>query len=382
MIVLESTIDYKVRGFPYPDFPLLTWAKTDEALEIETGMLFVEGHEFLNYFLLNRGRVASKKTWSTYAHHMASFFTFCEDNSQNWKEIADDGENEMLLSVYRDVCIQDFKLSANSTNQYLRTIIKFYQYAVGRGWVAALPYKLESVGAISSKHAFLAHTVSGTNEAYSPDIMMTTTKTPIKFLQTEEIQTLLEAIKNPTLKLMVRLCLQAGIRKKELLLFPLNVIRKARPNEKKCSVYINRTKGEKERSIDIPARLMNDLWDYVNELRFQQQKASGVASNCLFLTTAGNTWYEGAGFNNALNKLNLPFKVNPHKLRHTYATHMLKGLQKHKSSKFEPVMYLQNRLGHSSIATTMQYLHLINDLLDDVSLEYQDSINAIDELEG
>jgi hypothetical protein len=30
----------------------------------------------------------------------------------------------------------------------------------------------------------------------------------------------------------------------------------------------------------------------------------------------------------------------------------------------------------------MRYLHVINDLLDDVSLEYQDSINAIDELEG
>jgi integrase/recombinase XerD len=53
----------------------------------------------------------------------------------------------MLLSVYRDVCIQDFKLSVNSTNQYLRTIIKFYQYAVGQGWVAALPYALESVRA-------------------------------------------------------------------------------------------------------------------------------------------------------------------------------------------------------------------------------------------
>lgn len=382
MIVLNSTVDYKVRGFSYPDFPLLTWTKTDEALEIEAGMLFEEGHEFLNYFLLKRGRVASKRTWDAYAQHMSSFFSFCEDNDQDWKEISDDGENEMLLSVYRDVCIQDFKLSVNSTNQYLRTIIKFYQYAVGQGWVAALPYALESVRASSNKHAFLAHAVSGTNEVYSPDIMMTTTKIPVKFLQTEEIQILLKAIKNPTLKLMVRLCLQTGIRKKELLFFPLNAIRKTRPNEKTCSVDINRTKGEKERSIDIPARLMDDLWVYVNELRFQQQEASGVVSNCLFLTTEGKERCEGASFNNELSKLNLPFKVNPHKLRHTYATHMLKGLQKSKSSKFEPLMYLQSRLGHSSITTTMRYLHVINDLLDDVSLEYQDSINAIDELEG
>jgi integrase/recombinase XerD len=181
---------------------------------------------------------------------------------------------------------------------------------------------------------------------------------------------------------MVRLCLQTGIRKKELLLFPLDAIRKTRPNEKTCGVDINRTKGEKERSIDIPARLMDDLWNYANELRFQQQKASGVDSNYLFLTTDGNERFEGASFNNELNKLNLPFKVSSHKLRHTYATHMLKGLQKHKSTKFEPLMYIQSRLGHSSIITTMRYLHVINDLLDDVSFEYQDSINAMTKLKG
>lgn len=382
MRVFNSTTDYKVRGFSYPDFPLLTWTKTDKEIEIEAGMLFEEGHEFLNYYLLKRGRVASKKTWNTYAHHMASFFSFCEDNKQNWKEISDDGEHEMLLSVFRDVCVEDFKLSTNSTNQYLRTIIKFYQYSVGQGWVTSLPYALESVKVSSRQRSFLTHAVSGTNEAYSPDIMMTTVKMPIKFLQTEEIDTLLKTIKNKTLKLMVRLCLTTGIRKKELLLFPLDAIRKTRPNENKCTVFINRTKGEKERSIDIPAKLMNELWGYVNELRFQQHKESGATSNYLFLTTEGKEWSDGDGFNKALNKLNLPFKVNPHKLRHTYATHMLKGLQKHKSTKFEPLMYLQSRMGHSSITTTMQYLHLVNDLLDDLSLEYQDTINAIDKSEG
>jgi hypothetical protein len=44
---------------------------------------------------------------------------------------------------------------------------------------------------------------------------------------------------------MVRLCLQTGIRKKELFLFPLDAVTNTRPNEKKCSVDINRTKSEK-----------------------------------------------------------------------------------------------------------------------------------------
>jgi site-specific recombinase XerD len=380
MIIINSTSDYKVKGFPIPDFPLLTWTKANESLNIEVGMLFEEGLEFLTYHLLKRGRVASKKSWDTYAKHLVSFFTFCEDNKQDWTKIADNGVNEMLVAVYRDVCIEVNGNSINSTNQHLRTIIQFYKYAVGRAWVSNLPYALESIKANKNNHSFLAHTVADGGQAYSPDIMMRTNKKPPKFLQAEEVQVLLKAINNPTLKLMVRLCLQTGIRKKELLLFPLNAIRKTRPNEKVCRVDINRTKGEKERSIDIPIRLMNDLWGYVNELRFQQQQESGIQSECLFLTSKGEEWeVDSNGLNKALNDLRLPFKVNPHKLRHTYATHMLKGLQEKRNTKFEPLMYLQNRLGHASITTTMIYLHLVNDLIDDVSLEYQDSINAIEE---
>lgn len=79
---------------------------------------------------------------------------------------------------YRNVCIQD--LNGQITKQsYLRIIIKFYQIGVGQGLVASLPFALTSVRMNKNKHAFLAHAVSGTNEAYSPDIMMTTTKTPI-----------------------------------------------------------------------------------------------------------------------------------------------------------------------------------------------------------
>lgn len=378
MIVLKSTKEFEIKGIPYPNFPLLTWTTTNLDLGIQNGMLFEEGLAFLKYELIRRGRVDSTSTWETYANHLAIFFSFCEDNELNWKDIKDDDEeDEMLLAVFRDVCVTDFNLSANTTNQYLRTIIRFYQFAVGKGYVPSLPYSLEAVSANKGKHSFQAHTVN-TNESYSPDVVLKTVTKPPKFLQTEQIQVLLKTIKNPTLKLMVRLCLQTGIRKKELLLFPLEAIRKPRQKELVCKVEINRTKGEKERTIDVPAHLMEDLWRYVNELRFQQAQSSGVDSPLLFLTTEGEEWsLDSKGLNKALNDLRLPFRVTPHMLRHTYATHMLKALQERKNTKFEPLMYLQNRLGHSHIGTTMKYLHVVSDLLDDLSLEYQDQINAV-----
>jgi integrase len=150
-------------------------------------------------------------------------------------------------------------------------------------------------------------------------------------------------------------------------------------NEKVCKVSINRTKGEKERIIHIPLRLMDDLWLYINELRYQQQQQSGTKTNHLFLNTNdNNAWIYGSnGLNKALNDLKLPFKVTPHKLRHTYACHMLKGLMTQKNTKFEPLMYLQRRLGHSSITTTMIYLDIVNDMMDELTLEYQEQINNI-----
>lgn len=69
-------------------------------------------------------------------------------------------------------------------------------------------------------------------------------------------------------------------------------------------------------------------------------------------------------------------RVHPHMLRHTYATHTLVALQRTRDkNKIEPLAFLQQQLGHSSINTTMIYLHLINELADDAVLQYDDELN-------
>ena len=339
-------------------------------------MLCVEALQFLIYECLKRGRVRSENTWWTYAGHLSQYLSFCEQNNLDWRDISETSEDEMLVSAYRDLCVREFGMSVNTTNQHLRTLVRFYSYGVGK-WFDSLPYSLESVSA-RNQHQFLAHTQRNGGKKYSADLMMKTEEKKAQFLSANEIQQLLNSIENPTLKLMVRLCLQTGIRRKELLLFPLRAIQKPNGNKTYYKVNISRTKGEKTREIHVSARLMEDLWRYVNELRFQKQQESGVESNCLFLTSNGQEWSrEGSAFGKALNELNLPFHVTPHMLRHTYATHMLKGLLERKSSKFEPLMYLQARLGHASITTTMKYLHLVNDLVDDLAIEYQQHIDMI-----
>ncbi|MNP77142.1 site-specific tyrosine recombinase XerS [compost metagenome] len=66
-------------------------------------------------------------------------------------------------------------------------------------------------------------------------------------------------------------------------------------------------------------------------------------------------------------------------LRHTYATHTLVALQRNAGGN-NPLVFLQRQLGHSSIQTTMVYLHLINELADSAVLAYDDELNDILEI--
>lgn len=378
MLILKSTNEFKLNGFSYPEFPLLTWEGDIDELGIEKGTLFIEGHQFLIYECLKRGRVGSSETWHTYAKHLCQFMSFCEDNELNWMDIDENAEDEMLVAAYRDLCITEFGLSPTTTNQILRTVTRFYQYAAGRGWINSLPYSLESVRVASNQQRFLAHTHRNTGVKTSADVMLRTQRSTIKFLSTDEVEVLLNAINNPIIKLMVRLCLQTGVRLKELLTMPAQEFQKPDGRDTYYRVDITNTKGNMPRAIHVPKRLYEDLWKYKNNKRHELLTASGNESEHLFLTNKGEEWkLKGGGFAKALKTLNLSFSVHPHKLRHTYATHTLKGLQAQKKANFESVKYVQERLGHAYITTTYKYIHLINDLMGDLGIEYQEYIDAI-----
>ncbi|GHG07011.1 tyrosine-type recombinase/integrase [Thalassotalea marina] len=378
MYIIKSTSEFKVKGIPLPNFPLLTWNYSNDLYDAVEGDIFKEGLKYLLYKCIKRGRVSSESSWITYANHLCHFFSFCEDNELDWRDIAETNEDEMLLALYRDISIEEFNLSYRTVNQRLRTVIDFYKRAYFHDWIKSLPYSLELVRTKKYNQSFLAHTDRAGGERASYDVLAKEKPRMIKLLSIVEVRYLLDAIQNPTLKLMVRLCLQTGIRKEELFEFPLCLIKKPLQGKVSYRVELTKTKGNRGRSIDIPGKLMKDLWRYVNEIRYQQSLISGIDSKLLFLNDRGVEWNIKTGsFNKALNNLNLPFKVYPHKLRHTYATHTLAALLSRKTNTFNPLIYLRDRLGHSSINTTMIYVHLVNELMDDLTHQYQDEINNI-----
>ena len=192
------------------------------------------------------------------------------------------------------------------------------------------------------------------------------------------------AIKDSRFKLMIRLGLATGLRKEELLTFPKSYVIDPRryPVNGFYIVTISpkemSTKGSHERSIHVPKSLMEDLWQYIIHERPILSALREDQYNELFLNENGKPYSTKSNTLNArLNKLGLPFDIFPHILRHTYATHTLYALQRQPNLSFNPLMYVRDRLGHSSITTTERYLHFIDDIADIVLNEYQREIDTM-----
>jgi integrase/recombinase XerD len=62
--------------------------------------------------------------------------------------------------------------------------------------------------------------------------------------------------------------------------------------------------------------------------------------------------------------------------RHTYATYTLAYMRKHKSAT-DPLLYVRDRLGHSSVSVTERYLHYLDAIEDDLITAYQDEIDNL-----
>ncbi len=123
-------------------------------------------------------------------------------------------------------------------------------------------------------------------------------------------------------------------------------------------------KGKKERIVPISKYAKNAIIDYL-EIRNSLVKSKNKTLDKLFLNNHGKG-ISRQGFNyilkNILEDNNILIKATPHSLRHTFATDLLNGGADLKS--------IQELLGHSDIATTKIYTHVLNNKLKDDYMKY------------
>ena len=113
-------------------------------------------------------------------------------------------------------------------------------------------------------------------------------------------------------------------------------------------------KGGKERVAPIHGQASEAVRFYIEEVR--PGLLGSKSTDALFLNRRGNRltrqgfWLILKGY---CQRAGLSGKITPHTLRHSFATHLLRG--------GAPLRHVQELLGHASINTTQVYTHLTSE---------------------
>lgn len=378
MELVWATEDLVIAGRPYSGLPILLWDSMESCVPV---------NQFFRHYLL-RGAIGSKRSWPSTGRALYDFFSFLEAHELDWREV-DRGEAKSLVAAYRDYCLFACKLALSTTRLRVIYICKFYEFALREGWVTRLPFAYEE-RTVKRQTGFLAHVHASGGKAMANDVMPRSHKALPKYLSMTEIKLLLAAAENPHHQMMMRLALHTGLRREEVASFPLAYVfdpETVGRTERNLRIRLDpydgssmATKGSKPRNIYVSRQFMAELYRYVTKVRGERASLSKTLQKELFLNQVGEPYGgDGKSLNRIISEAGkrVGIKVHTHMLRHTYATHTLVCLQRLPASGLEPLVFVQRQLGHSSIQTTMVYLHLVNEMADEAVLAYDDELNTL-----
>lgn len=168
----------------------------------------------------------------------------------------------------------------------------------------------------------------------------------------EEIKLLINSIKNVRIKRIIKFALHTGCRISEI----VNLEWKDLDYKEKVLVIRNKegfyTKSGKNRKIP----LTNNILEIITELKEVKDKVVRIENDYLFVKENGNNYDRtnlSMEFKSCIRKIGLSEKYNFHCLRHTFLTKLIKaGIN---------INYVKELAGHSSINTTMNYIHIVSE---------------------
>ncbi|CAI9898931.1 Tyrosine recombinase XerC (plasmid) [Pseudomonas aeruginosa] len=239
-----------------------------------------------------------------------------------------------------------------------------------------VPFDYESIS-VSKHRGFLAHVDASGNKVQANELTLPSTTPLPKFLSLRQSVAFIEALSPERTQLVAWLMLLCGLRREEAARLDIRVLPSpaghdpAKMIKMTLDPSLTPTKGSRERWVNLPYPLAGKLHDYLMLVRpaFAKRfkKKYGQHTTKLFLTQFGEE-LSLDGLDDQFQKASKAsgIKCNPHMLRHTFAVHELARMAGKPSTN--ALLWVRDRLGHSSISTTQIYLKAA-DLVDHAEMD-------------
>lgn len=286
---------------------------------------------FLQYIYLSK--TGSKDTQDAYRRDVQRFLDYLKDEKiENFEEVSKENVSDYITKL-RNGEIGGSTLSNSSFARNLSSLKSFYKY-------------LNKVEGVKNNPVKLFHAKTSTR------------KLP-EFLSFDQIETLLNSfnLEEPSEvrnRCMVEVIYACGLRVSECAQLKVNNIHLQEQYLKILG------KESKERVVPFYPRCGQLLHVYLTQVRplylkdkedhgyvFVNQKGAPITSRTI------QNVVEQAGV-----RANIPYRLHPHMIRHSFATHLL--------DNGADLRVVQELLGHEKLATTQIYTHVTQDKLQKV----------------
>jgi integrase/recombinase XerD len=280
---------------------------------------------FLNYVRVEKG--LAENTVAAYGRDLGKLAAFAKLHSQATRSIRRDDVVEFLGSLYKR------GLDSRSVARHLVTVRNFFRFALREEWM-----KIDPTLNLDSPKVWKSLPGCLTMDEVDRLLAQPDSATPL-------------GMRN---KALLELLYSTGLRVSELLGLRMGDI----DMQSGCLRCIG--KGDKERLVPVGKQAISAVATYVRDAR-PRLIGRRAPAPYIFLNSRGAK-LSRVGFWKLLKqygrKAGLHRKLSPHKLRHSFATHLLE--------RGADLRSVQLMLGHADISTTQIYTHVIHERLKQV----------------
>jgi integrase/recombinase XerD len=286
-------------------------------------------HVFLSYLRVEKSLATN--TILAYGRDLKRFAEFLSKRDKHrLEDVTREDVVDFLSNLYKE------KMDSRSVARYLVSLRGLYKFAMMEGMIATDP----------------------TENLESPKVRSSLPT----YLRVEEINKLLEAPDLSTPiglrdRAMLEILYSTGLRVSELLNLRIVDI------DMRIGCVRCIGKGDKERLVPIGRKAIEAIQQYLEcgRPKFARPSSPPPHSQVLLLTSIGRRLSRVGIWKIMHNygvRLGLRGRLTPHKLRHSFATHLLE--------RGADLRSVQLMLGHADISTTQIYTHVVEERLKEI----------------